>query len=276
MDTLRQIGGSLLLALFSAALVIGGISLALAESYVPEIPPTPTETQVVIQILSSPTPQPSEPLPETPTPSPSVTPTPPLSCPPPAGWIAVVVGPGEDLNMLASRHQSTPQELIDGNCLFSTELPTGSLLYVPPLPTKTPVPCGPPPGWIQYTVQSGNTMYSLSQAYGVSISQLQRANCMSSSQYNLTVGQRIWVPNVITRTPLPTATRTSTPISIIFPTLTWTTTITPTATGTATQAPTSTATGTAPPTFTYTTTAPPPTTLPPATATITAFPSTTP
>ena len=44
MQTLRQLGGSLLLAAFSIALVIGGISLALAESYVPVVSHTHRNT----------------------------------------------------------------------------------------------------------------------------------------------------------------------------------------------------------------------------------------
>ena len=268
---LRQIGGSLLLAVVSAALVIGGISLALAESYVPEIPPTPTNTPAVVPIFNSPTAQPVV-LSTSTLPPPSATVPPPTSCPPPAGWIPITVRPGEDLVTLAQRHGSTSANLKAANCLFSNDLPNGSVIYVPPVPTKTPIPCGPPAGWVRYTVQPGNTMYGLSQAFGVSISQLQFANCISTNQYTLSTGQSVWVPNVATRTPRATATATLTPVSIIFPTLTRTATITPTATDT----PTSTLTPTNVPTFTATATVPSPTTPPTATATITAFPSSTP
>jgi LysM repeat protein len=284
MDTLRQLGGSILLAIFSVALVIGGISLAMAESYIPDIS-TPTDTQALIVIVASPssTPIPLQSLPGTATVLPSATPTatvpPPTSCPPPTGWVPITVGPGDDLVALSYRYHSTPEDLLLANCLFSVDLPYGSIIYVPSVPTNTPVRCGPPVGWIQYTVRPGNTMYSLSQAYGTSISQLQLANCMSSNQYNLAAGQVIWVPNVITRTPRATATATLTPVSIVFPTLTRTATVTqtptqePTGTNvpTATNVPTSTATGTA--TATASSTAPAPTPTPTATATITAFPS---
>ena len=276
MQTLRQIGGSILLAMFSAALVIGGISLALAESYVPVIP-TPTETLAFVPIFNSPTAQPVVVLTNTP-PIPTETFPPPTACPPPAGWIGVIVQPGETLVTLALRHQSTPEYLSAANCLFSNALPTGSIIYVPSVPTQTTVPCGPPPGWIRYTVQFGNTMSTISQAYGVSIAQLQFANCMSSNNYSLSTGQSIWVPNVATRTPRATATATLTPVSIIFPTITKTATKTSTATNvptitittTATKVPTSTSTPTATVTFAS------PTTPPTATATITSFPTSTP
>ncbi len=272
MQTLRQIGGSLLLALFSAALVIGGISLALAESYIPEIP-TPTETLALIPpvIMNTPTSQVVVFITET-APAPSATIPPPTSCPPPAGWIAITIQPGDDLVTLSLRHQSTPDELSQKNCLFSTNLPTGSILYVPPLPTQTVVACGRPPGWIAYTVRPGNTLYSLSHAYGVTVAQLQFANCIPSYRYTLSVGQTLWVPNVaVTRTPLATATATLTPVSIIFPTLTWT----PSPTQTATDVPTATLFSTDVPTATQTATVASPTTPPTATATITAFPTAT-
>jgi LysM repeat protein len=183
------------------------------------------------------------------------------------------VGPGDTLATLASRYQSTSEMLSAANCLFSNDLQTGSILYVPPIPTMTVVSCGPPPGWIRYTVQYRDSMYSLSQAYGVSLSQLQFANCMPPSQTLLNAGQTIWVPNVITRTPRATATATLTPVSIIFPTVTGTATLTPTATAssTSTTTPTGTATGTA--TATASATELPPTATPTATATVTAFPT---
>jgi hypothetical protein len=288
MQIIRQIGVSFLLAFLSVALVIGGISLALAESYVPEIPPTPTNTQAPLPVFDTPTPQPI--ILATDTLSvPTATFPPPTSCPPPAGWIAITIQPGDDLVTLALRYQSTPENLLIANCLFSTDLPTGSILYVPPFPTQTSVPCGPPSGWVRYTVRPGNTIYSLSQAFGVSSTQLRFANCLSSNQYILPIGQSIWVPNYATRTPRATATATLTPVSIIFPTVTRTATVTPTATkiptstetkiptSTATNVLTATATQTPVPSFTPTATVvASPTTLPTATATITAFPSATP
>lgn len=274
MDTFRQIGGSLLLAIFSVALVIGGISLALAESYVPVIPtltetlpPTPlfqTSTATLSTFIET-----AVSLPP-PTPTPTETVPPPTNCPPPAGWVAISVQPGDTLATLAARYQSTSNQLMEANCLFSSDLPAGSILYVPPFPTQTSIPCGPPPGWIRYTVRPGNTLTGLAQAFGVSIAQLQFANCMPSNQFYLATGQVIWVPNVATRTPRATATATLTPVSIIFPSVTWTASVTPTPTNTPTVTPTPTNTST----VTLTATFASPTTPP--TATVTRTPSATP
>jgi LysM repeat protein len=288
MQIIRQIGISFFLAFLSVALVIGGLSLALAESYVPAIPPTPTNTQAPLPVFDTPTAQPI--ILATDTLSvPTASIPPPTSCPPPAGWIAITIQPGDDLVTLASRYHSTPENLLIANCLFSTDLLTGSILYVPPFPTQTSIPCGPPPGWVPYIVRPGNTIYSLSQAFGVSSTQLQFANCLSPSQYLLPVGQSIWVPNYATRTPRATATVTLTPVSIIFPTITRPATATSTATNiptatptniptsTATNVPVATATQTPVPSFTPTATVvASPTTPPTATVTLTAFPSATP
>jgi len=277
MQILRQAGGSLLLAIFSVVLVMGGISLALAEVYVPDNP-TPTATPEQILVISSPTVQQTAFIVDTPTSSPTATIPPPTSCPPPTGWIPITVQSSDTLAILAARYNVSADLISAANCLFSTDLRTGTILYVPPIPTPTDIPCGPPAGWVSYVVQRGDTMYSLSHAYGVSIPQLQFANCIPAFQYNLSVGQILRVPNVpVTRTPFPTATATLTPVSIIFPTVTKPVTATSTATiiptGTTPSTPTATPTATTPPTSTATVASP--TTSPTSTATITAFPTST-
>jgi hypothetical protein len=78
--------------------------------------------------------------------------------------------------------------------LITSRLIAGSILYVPgPAPTPPPVACGPLPGWVFYTIQPGDTLYRLSLTFGVSISQLQLANCMGNATHIL-AGQRIYTP----------------------------------------------------------------------------------
>lgn len=199
MGTLRQISGSLLLAIFSIALVLGVISLAMAER-------TPTEKSIPTNTLLIPT------LFDTPT------------------------------SLFLDFGTLTPQASSTFDFLTATGTDQGG-----PNPTNTFLPCGRPGGWVLYIVKAGDTMFSLAKAFGISIAQLQNANCIRSNQTNLKTGQSLWVPNVgITLTPLTTGTPTYTPISIIFPTLTQTATNTGTATMTAsftaTPSPTETAT----------------------------------
>lgn len=278
MDTLRQMAGSLLLAFISAALVIGGISLAFAESYVPEVP-TPTQTlRPQVPVFNTAT---ASPLPPVGSPTftqvilPTSTLPPPTNCPPPIGWVAISIQPGDNLASLAARYRTTTTALIQANCLYSNELPTGHILFVPPFPTPTVIPCGPPPGWIRYVVQPQDNLYRLSLAYGVSVAQLQQANCLPYYQTAISAGQLLWVPNVPTRTPLASPTKTATPIIIIFPTLTFppTSTFVPTGTSIPTSTPTATVTRTSTSTSVPSPTIPSPTTPPTATPTITAFPT---
>ena len=252
MQALRQMGGGLLLGLLSITIVIGGISLALAEGYVSQPTPTPTETPLINPSAPPPTNALFPTALHSPIPSdtPTVTPLPPTNCPPPSGWVLVVVGSGETLEILAARYKTTPEALSAANCLVSTSLLPGYGIYVPPVPTNTPIPCGAPFGWVQYTVQPGDNLYRISQLYRVTVSQLQQANCLGYSTTIFT-GQRLWVPNVATSTP------PETPINIEFATVTpgptetasSTSTLEPTATDTSvppseTPSPTPTPTGT--------------------------------
>jgi len=103
-----------------------------------------------------------------------------------------------------------------------TDTPQASVTPVPlssPTPTgegtATSAPCQTPAGWVRYVVQPGDTLFRLSEAYGITVAQLQKGNCMGSSTL-LKVGQILYVPPV---PPQPT---------IVLP---------PTVTGTATLPP---------------------------------------
>ena len=230
MQAWRQLGGGVLIALISVALVIGGITLALVEGNVPAPRPS-TETAAPIPqafptFTSSPVAAPETPT-YTLTPLPSDTPLPPTDCPPPAGWIAVMVASGDTLNSLAQQYNTSTGNLMAANCLVSPDLPAGYTIFVPPLSFPTvsvrlptaPV-CGHPLGWVLYSVQRGDTLFHLSTVYRLTVADIQRANCLSSQ--NLVAGQRLWVPyipptKIVTPTVISTllfasATDTNTPI----------------------------------------------------------------
>src|SRR5688572_13333259 len=208
MQTLRQLGGGVIVAIFSVILVIGGIFLSLAETLPPptiptQVPPTfpqsfPTPTGTLETMTAVPT--------ETHTPLPTLTAlalASPTSCTPPVGWIRVTTGSGDTVYTLAQRYKTTAENLNAANCLTAAELPAGMALYVPPVPTVTVVPCGPPFGWVRnYVVQRGDTLFRIALSYNITYPRLQRANCMGSST-TIYTGQRLWVPNVPTRTPVP-------------------------------------------------------------------------
>jgi LysM repeat protein len=110
---------------------------------------------------------------------------------------------GDTVYSIAQRYKTSAENLSAANCLTAVEVPAGSTLYVPPVPTVTVIPCGPPAGWVKnYIVQPGDTLFRIALSYNITYPQLQRANCMGSSTIIYT-GQRLWVPNIPTRTPIP-------------------------------------------------------------------------
>jgi LysM repeat protein len=230
MSFIRQVFLGFLAALLTFVIIMGSFAVALTEGERPLAqlsPATPTMAPTTPLIptatyTASPTLPPLEPgaptytpsltptASVTPSPSPSLSPSPSptmeAACPIPDGWYSIVIQPGDTINSLAAAYNSTPQALIQANCLVTSSLIPGARLYVPSSPpTQPPVPCGPPRGWILYTVQPGDTLYSLAQTYGVTVRQLQFANCLGSST-TIRVYSKLYVPNVPTRTPSPTQT----------------------------------------------------------------------
>jgi len=260
MKALRQMGSGFIIGAISLILVIGGISLSLAESSPPSPSntPLPSPTTFAVEFAS---PVPTQNIPTTiptETAPPAATATQIKACTIPGGWIQITVGANDTLYAIAERYKTTADNLSVGNCLADTNVTAGSLLYVPPVPTVTVIPCGPPFNWIKaHTVKAGENLYRISLLYRTTVSQLQSANCMGSSNI-IHVGQVLWVPNVPTSTPAVTntGTKTATPTNTLTitpdystPTFTFTVTSSPvpaTATPSITQFPSATPTTPAP------------------------------
>ncbi len=268
MQALRQLGGSILIGTISFLLILGGLSTALAEESINKPPLTITETSLPTSVsadvktatLSAPGLLPTATIVSSP--SPTATTPAPVVCPAPSGWQPYIVQSGESLDSLATRYGTTTDILKTANCLVGTTLLPDTQIYVPSAPTLTPIPCGPPSGWIFYTVKTGDNLYRISLSYRTSVPQLQSANCLGYST-QIKVGQKLYVPNVptstpeTTNTPTPTPTATATQLSTTTPTVTASATSMPTETPTATEsiaAPTETptATNTESPTSTFT------------------------
>lgn len=247
MKNLQQVLRGVMIALASIGLILGGFSLSLTEGNVTSAL-APTQTLMPTHSVTL---QPSTPLANSPTFSPSSTrlpshtltstqtstwtptlPPSPTNCPPPVGWLPYPVQSGDTLEKIATLHQISVSELQQANCLLMTTglLPV-AILYVPPAPTQTQllaptqtrlpaptqiqVPCGHPSSWIVYIIQQGDTLYRLSQAYGISVGELQRANCMGNSTI-LYIGQKLYVPPwAVVHTPLPTIPAAFTPTPIL-------------------------------------------------------------
>ncbi|MFZ6030877.1 MAG: LysM peptidoglycan-binding domain-containing protein [Chloroflexota bacterium] len=235
MNLLKQGLMGILLALVSVFLIIGSMVLSFSEGQTTTaMRATPADT-IGPQFMLTPgrptfTPGMTQIAPPHQTSSVVAMPT---ACPPPMGWTSVTVQAGDSLESLAQRYRVTVAELTSANCLLTDTLLPGAILYVPATqPTETAVSCGPYPGWVFYTVQSGDTLFHISMLFGTTTAELKYANCLVSD--TIYVGQKLYVPN----RPLVTIPPTVTPR--------------PSATVTEAASPTATSTGTLPPTLTET------------------------
>ena len=241
MQSFRQVGAGILLGIISVVMVLGGLVLSLAEGGAgtdftsTDFPTQNTPGEVITSfptlslITFTDTPQGSDF-----TATASITPPPTLTnCPPPTGWLPILTQSQDTLESLAQTYNSSVNLLRVNNCLLSDQLIANSVLYVPPQPTVTSVPCGAPLGWVNYTVVSGDTLYHISLLYRITVSILRQANCLSSDV--IRAGQTLKVPNVPTSTA--PAFSTNTPTTTLTPTISVTTglTGTPSLTLTLTQ-----------------------------------------
>ena len=243
MSTPRQALIGLLAVVISGVVIIGSLILVMNESGLGNVfDPSIGETQMAVDfaspeagspvfITSAPgkwTATPTVTSTGTSTPTATMTPTPSITstatqCPLPEGWQVIILTESDSLDMLAEEFEKSVEELLTANCLSKPEITSGMSFYIPIIepvaPGKKPtrVTCGPPAGWVVYIVQYGDTLFSLSQAMGVTVYQLQNANCMGSSTL-IRTGQKLWVPYVPTSTPTSVPNYTST--STILPSLT--------------------------------------------------------
>jgi LysM repeat protein len=126
MQTFRQLGVGVIIAIVSVILVIGGIFLSLAETLPPpatptQIPPTfpesfPTPTATTVGFPATDTATTDSALPTmTGTTSPAIALASPTACTPPSGWIRVTTGAGDTVYSLAQRYKTTAESLNAAN-----------------------------------------------------------------------------------------------------------------------------------------------------------------
>lgn len=95
-----------------------------------------------------------------------------------------VVQPGDTLYLIAQRFNTTVNDLTATNSLHTSTIYPGQALALPTGESGTANSF--------YTVQPGDTLYLISQRYGVSVDALQSLNGLSGT--SLVVGQQIKVP----------------------------------------------------------------------------------
>ncbi len=282
MKSIRQAVLGFLAALFSSALILGGISLALLQGGT-SVALAPTSTSLLmtevpsIEITILPGEPTRSPVPPTPT---ETFPAP--LCTPPDGWVQQAVGPDDTMQSLADQYGLPVEVLAEANCLrpssplnsymtisVPAELPTPTFTATATAsatarPTRTPLACGRPAGWQVYIVRRGDTLTRIALNFYTTVPALQKANCLTGTL--IKTGQVLYVPNVATRTPTPTNPIPTTALpTVVIPT---------TAVPATTAAPATTAPTTAVPTTAVPTTAVPTTAVPTTAVPTTAVPTT--
>jgi LysM repeat protein len=120
-------------------------------------------------------------------------------------------------------HTSAPPAAPATNTTLSEtatpESPTPGSPTQPSSFPSPPTPCKPPPGWVAYTVKSGDTLFEISQRTNVTVGQLQNANCLPDA--TIRAGQQLFIPFLptptFTFTPTPTPTWTPEPQAVFAP-----------------------------------------------------------
>jgi LysM repeat protein len=212
MQALRDLGNALVIALISIGLVAGAVSISSVE-FIPqqEESPLPSDALPSPQLLTA-TPM----LPPTATfdfslasatsstiPSATITDTPPANCQIPSGWIQIVVQPGETLDSISARYRISSAQVQIGNCLPTSNLVSGTKLYVPPVAPNTVTACIPGAvGWTKsYSVRPGDNLYRIGIDHYTTLDLMRHVNCRVGD--TIYVGELLWVPNVASRTPPP-------------------------------------------------------------------------
>ena len=102
-----------------------------------------------------------------------------------------VVQNGDTLYSIALRYDTTPNTIINKNNLTSSVLTIGQQLVIPADPESTGQEDITTSN--TYVVQKGDTLYSISRMYGVSVDDIKNANNLNSNI--LTIGQVLTMPD---------------------------------------------------------------------------------
>lgn len=111
---------------------------------------------------------------------------------------------GDTLYSLARRFNTTVQAIMSTNKLASTTIYIGQKLAIPGGSTPNPTP-NPAPS--TYTVQAGDTLYSLARRFVTTVDAIMAANKLTST--TIYIGQKLTIPGGSTPNPTPNPTPTS-------------------------------------------------------------------
>jgi len=126
-----------------------------------------------------------------------VTPTPPAPPGPPPARLEYIVQPGDTMYQIASRFGVSLEHLIRANPQIRNpeSIFPGEIIYIPRAPGA---PAGPPPttpgARRRYIVQEGDTMFLISQRFGIGLSELIAFNPQITNPAALRPGEVVFIP----------------------------------------------------------------------------------
>jgi len=103
-------------------------------------------------------------------------------------YITYTVKSGDTLYKIANQYNTTVQQILDLNNLSSSSLSIGQQLIIP-VNDNSSNNTSP----IKYTVKSGDSLWSISRQFNVTVQQIIDANNLSTN--NLSIGQVLIIPN---------------------------------------------------------------------------------
>jgi LysM repeat protein len=191
-------------------------------------------------------------------PNPAAPPAPTPPCGPPANWRQYTVQRGETMFRLALRSGTTIAAILNANCLSSTNLQAGQVIFLPPMGAVPPTAVATATPSSTATATTTATATATSTATGTAtIPPLPTTTATATSTATGTATSTPTASPTGSATPTASVTATTSPTATNTPSATPTIAPTDTATPTATAVPTDTATPTATATETATATAVP-------------------
>jgi LysM repeat protein len=131
------------------------------------------------------------PVADTSTPTPTLTPSP--------TPFVYTIKSGDTLSAIASRYGTTVEALIQANSISdATRIRAGTKIQIVQPPDYSATMA-----YETYEVEAGDTLYTISGKYGLTIAEIKEINSLTSN--NLSIGQKLQIP-VGTATPTPTLT----------------------------------------------------------------------
>lgn len=116
-------------------------------------------------------------------------------------WLRIKVASGDTLSEIAHRHRTDTATLRRVNNLAGSTIRVGQALYIPNAETTTNrSPGGRNREGVQYSVQSGDSLWTISRAHGVSMTHIMKANHVGPKDV-LKVGQNLSIPGAQSSAP---------------------------------------------------------------------------